>query len=153
MEQGQWPASGDLGGRHTMARGVAPDSATRGASDLGGVWGPGCGARAAQEAPWLLLTPGPECWLSDLTISSPYQVTCLTLGRGSGLTTSTKPRRGVATHTLKRPSKSITDFLPGGRARRTAVGVPLTNSRELWCVSTTPRLQQEDLLLVLILFC
>lgn len=38
--EGQWPASGDLGRCHTMARGVAPDSATWGASDLGGVWGP-----------------------------------------------------------------------------------------------------------------
>ena len=113
----------------------------------------GCGVPAAQEAPWPLLTAGPERWLCGLTVCSPHQVTCLTLGRGSGSTTSTKPRRGVATHTLKRPSKSITDFLPGGRARRTAVGVPLTNSRELWCTSTTPRLQQEDLLLVLILFC
>uniref|UniRef100_A0A8B9YVY3 Uncharacterized protein n=1 Tax=Bos mutus grunniens TaxID=30521 RepID=A0A8B9YVY3_BOSMU len=53
--------------------------------------------------------PGPECWLSGLTVSSPHQVTCLTLGRGSGSTTSTKPRRGVATHTLK--SYTFNDLL------------------------------------------
>lgn len=49
--EGQRPASGDFGGCHTMANGVAPDSATRGASDLSGVQGPGCGTHAAQEAP------------------------------------------------------------------------------------------------------
>ena len=50
----------------------------------------------------------------------------------------------------KHPQVYVSELKMG---RRTAVGVPLTNSWELWCASTTPRLQQEDLLLVLILFC
>lgn len=72
-----------------------------------------------------------------LTVSLP-QETCLTLGLGSGSTTSTKPPRGVATPTWKRPLKSITDLLLRCAGRGPAGCVPLFNSRELWPSALNP---------------